>query len=421
MAKRILPLTDTQCRTLKYSPLKGNRIFDGSGLFLEARESGSRLWRLKFRLHGKERVLAIGKYPDVPLSEARKARDEARRLIGQGIDPVAYQRMAKEAKATASRNTFESLAKDWIEDKAPNWTAGHLDKVCLRMKKNIYPFIGHRPIEEVTTPELLSVLKRIETRGAVDTAHRVRSYCEQMYAYAIASGKATRNVASDLKGAMRERTTSNYSSIEDPTDLRRLLNACDRDTGELRTVIALKLSIMLFQRPGEIRAMEWAELDLDKARWLIPPARMKLRKKNKESKKTAAHIVPLPRQAVELLREMVPHTLGGRYVFGNGRHAKSPLSENTISKALRRMDFDREETTAHGFRHLASTQLNDAQQWDPYVIEAQLSHQDHDKIRAIYNKAKYMKQRVEMMQAWADYLDDLKASTGEAQPLSARF
>lgn len=421
MARRILPLTDTQCRTLKYSTRTSNRIFDGGGLFLEARESGSRLWRLKFRLHGKERVLALGKYPEVPLSEARKARDEAKRLIGQGIDPVAQQRAAKEARTVAAQNTFELTSQRWMTKKTPSWTEKHADKVRIRLNKHVYPYIGHRPIDDITTPELLSVLTRMEDRGIIDTAHRVRSYCEQIYAYAISTGIANRNVASDLRGALPERTSSNYATLRDPSDLRRLLRACDTDTGEPRTIIALKLSIMLFQRPGEIRAMEWEELDLDKALWTIPPARMKLRKNRKESNRTEPHTVPLPRQAVDLLREIVPLTHGGRYVFGRDRNSKTPLSDGTINKALRRMGFDRDMITAHGFRHLASTQLNETLQWHGDVIESQLSHQGTDKIRSIYNKAKYLKQRVEMMQVWADYLDTLKASAGDAKPLSADF
>ena len=421
MARRILPLTDTQCRTLKYSPRTGNRIFDGGGLFLEARESGSRLWRLKFRLHGKERVLALGKYPDVPLSEARKARDDAKRLIAKGVDPVAQQRAAKDARTVAARNTFELTSQRWMTKKTPSWIESHANKVSIRLRKHVYPYVGHRPIEDITTPELLSVLTRMEDRGIIDTAHRVRSYCEQIYAYAISTGIASRNVASDLRGALPERTTSNYATLKDPADLRRLLKACDTDSGEPRTIVALKLSIMLFQRPGEIRAMEWEELNLDKALWIIPPARMKLRKKQKESNKTEPHTVPLPRQAVELLMELVSHTCGGRYVFGRDRNSKSPLSDGTINKALRRMGFDGDMITAHGFRHLASTQLNETLQWHGDVIESQLSHQGTDKIRNVYNKAKYLKQRVKMMQVWADYLDNLKASGGDAKPLSAQF
>ncbi|MBB1062161.1 tyrosine-type recombinase/integrase [Lysobacter spongiae] len=416
-----MPLIDTQCRTHKHSTRTSNRLFDGGGLFLEARESGSRLWRLKFRLHGKERILALGKYPEVPLSEARKARDKAKRLISQGIDPVAQQRAAKDARTVAAQNTFELTSQRWMTKKAPSWTEKHADKVRIRLRKHVYPYVGHRPIEDITTPELLSVLTRMEDRGIIDTAHRVRSYCEQIYAYAISTGIASRNVASDLRGALPERTTSNYATLKDPADLRRLLKACDTDTGELRTIIALRLSIMLFQRPGEIRAMEWEEVDLDKALWTIPPAHMKLRKKQKESNKTEPHTVPLPRQAVELLMELVPHTHGGRYVFGGTRKSKAPLSDGTINKAMRRMGFGRDMITAHGFRHLASTELNETLQWHGDVIESQLSHQGTDKIRGIYNKAKYLKQRVKMMQVWADYLDDLKASTGEAKPISAQF
>lgn len=421
MARRILPLTDTQCRTLKYSERTSNRIFDGGGLYLEARESGSRLWRLKFRLHGKERVLALGRYPDVPLSDARKARDEAKRLISQGIDPVAQQRTARDAKTAAAQNTLELVSRKWIDKKTTSWTETHADKVVIRLEKHVYPYIGHRPVDDITTPELLAVLTRMEERGIIDTAHRVRSYCEQIYAYAISTGIASRNVASDLKGALRERVTTNYATLKEPADLRRLLQACDTDTGEPRTIAALRLSVMLFQRPGEIRAMEWSELDLDKALWTIPPARMKLRKKHKESNKTEPHIVPLPHQAVAILKELSLYTLGGRYVFGRSRHSKAPLSSDTVNKAMRRMGFDRKMITAHGFRHLASTQLNETLQWHPDVIEAQLSHQDSDKIRGVYNKAKYLKQRVEMMQVWADYLNELKASTGDAKPLSARF
>lgn len=418
MAKPVLPLSPIKCQNFKYRHNGPHRLFDGGGLYLEARDNGTRLWRLKFRLHGKERLLALGVYPQVSLSQARTLRDENKRLISAGIDPLQHRKAERVAQQHAAANTFGHVATEWMQANGNAWSKGHASKVRLRLEGNVIPAIGKRPIAEIKPVELLAVLRQIEKREAYDLAKRVRQHCSQIFRYAIATARAEHDPSAPLLGSIGHHIKRNFASIEDPAVLRQLLQAVASYSGTLQTKLAVELSAMLFCRPNEIRAMEWPEIRWELVEWHIPPERRKLRTDKKRSNRTPTHVIPLPSQAIALLRQLETLTGGGRFAFGRDRNAKVPMSENTVTGALRRMGFDGTIICAHGFRHTASTMLNEARQWDKDTIERQLSHGSDDQIRDAYNKAKYFEERMQMMQSWADYLDYLKKSKGT--PLSLR-
>jgi integrase len=387
-----MPLTDTAIRNAK-PQLKPFKLFDGGGLFLLVNPNGSRWWRLKFRIGGKEKLLSLGVYPDVSLKEARDKRDEARKLIAQGIDPCAQRKATRAATA----ETFEAIAREWFAKFAPTWVESHSEKIIRRLERDIFPWLGQRPIREILAPELLTVLRRIEERGAVETAHRAMQNCGQVFRFAIATGRADRNPAADLRGALPPVKQEHHASITDPKAIGALLRAIDVYVGSFVTQCALRLAPLVFVRPGELRNAEWSEFDLDGAEWRIPAERMKARE---------PHIVPLSGQAVAILRELHPLTGSGRFVFPGERTRNRPMSNNTVLGALRRMGYATDEMTGHGFRSMASTLLNE-QGWHRDAIERQLAHQERNKVRAAYNYAEHLPERRRMMQAWADYLDGL--------------
>jgi integrase len=374
--------------------------FDGGGLFLQVTPAG-RYWRMKYRHGGRERLLSFGVHPEVPLAEARKRRDAARDLLRDGRDPSA-ERKANKARATLSAaNTFGAIAAEWIEMQRAKLALVTLTKAQWLL--GMASPLDSLPMTTITAPDVLAVLRPIEAGGKHETARRVKQRIGQVFRYAIATGRAERDPTADLRGALTPVTTTARAALTDPADVATLLRTINTYGGQPATQAALKLAPLLFARPGNLRAMEWGELDLDAAMWRIPAGKMKMRE---------AHAVPLATQAVAILRELEPLTGRGRYCFPSLRTGDRPMSENTVNGALRRLGFDKDTMTGHGFRAMASTRLNEMG-WKPDVIERQLAHAERNAVRAAYNRAQYMAERTTMMQAWADYLDALRADTGK--------
>lgn len=376
---------------------KPGKLFDGGGLFLLTKDNGARLWRMKYRHGGKERLLSFGAYPEVSLAEARRKRDAAREAIREGKDPAALKRARKVAARVAAANSFQAVADAWMATQKRKLAPATFAK-SQWLFDQVLPWLGSRPVAEIEPPELLAALKRIEARGAHETAHRTKEKCGQVFRYAIAHGLAKRDPSADLRGALAPIVRTSRAAITDPGKVGALLRALEGYGGQHVTRCALRIAPLLFVRPGELRAMEWAELDLDAAQWRIPAHRMKMREE---------HVVPLSSQAVAILRELQPLTGRGRYVFPSLRTAAAPMSENTVNAALRSLGYDKDTMTGHGFRAMASTRLNELG-WQPDVIERQLAHAERNKVRAAYNRAQYLAEREKMMQAWADYLDALR-------------
>lgn len=401
-----MPLTDTACRNAK--PADGDKpikLSDGLGLHLLVNTTG-KYWRLAYRFGGKQKTLALGVYPAVSLKDVRERRDEARKLLASDIDPGEARKAQKAAGSLNAANSFEVIAREWHGKFLPTWTTSHADKIMRRFERDVFPWLGSRPVAEIDAPALLAVLRRIESRGAIETAHRAMQSAGQVFRYAIATGRAQRNPAADLVGALAPAIKQSFPTITDPTRIAELLRAIDGYQGTLPTLCALRLAPLVFVRPGELRKAEWSEIDLDGSTWIIPAERMKMREK---------HVVPLSEQAVAILRELHPLTGDGRYVFPGARTNGRPMSENTINAALRRLGYDKDTMTGHGFRHMASTLLNE-QGWNRDAIERQMAHAERNQVRAVYNYAEYLPERRKMMQAWSDYLDALKAGTA-AKPL----
>jgi integrase len=376
---------------------KAFKLADGGGLFLLVTPAGSRWWRLRFRVRGTEKMLSLGTFPDVSLKLARERRDQARRDLANGIDPSAKRRTEK----MASGDTFEAIAREWFGRFSPNWAAGYSSKVIRRLEICVFPWIGSTPISQIKAPDLLSCLRRVEARGKLGTAHRALQVCGRVFRYAVATGRAERDPSGDLRGALPPKQEKHHASFTDPKSLAGLLRAIDAYDGSTVVRNALRLAPLVFVRPGELRAAEWKEFNLDTGEWRIGAERMKMR---------VQHIVPLALQAVAILREMEPVTGAGRFVFPSPRTDERPLSDNGMLAALRRMGFEQGVLTVHGFRSTASTLLNE-QGWHPDAIERQLAHSERDGVRAAYNYAEYLPERRKMMQAWANYLEALQTGT----------
>jgi integrase len=423
MAAAITPLSDTQCRTAKPDPSgKMRKLFDGGGLFLKIYPNGSKFWRLKYTFAGKEKLLALGAYPAISLAQARDARQTAKRQLLDNIDPATQKRIEKLAATDKVDHTFGAIANEWFDTKSVQWAKTNSSKIRIRLDNDVLPWLGNVPITEITAPILLKRLRAVQERGALDTARRIRQYMSQIFRYAIATARAQRDPAADLVGALPTPISEHFASIQDPKILGKLLCDIDQHKGAYSTRTALALAPMLFVRPGELRGMQWSELDFDRAEWRIPAMRQKLKFRQKHSNRVPDFIVPLPRQAIELLKELKPlHELHRRseFVFPGERSPKAPMSDNTINKALRTLGWDGDVITGHGFRHTASTMLNESRLWSADAIEAQLAHQDPNAIRGIYNGAKYLDERKRMMQWWADHLDELKAEAKGALVESA--
>lgn len=393
-----MALTDIKIRTAKPRD-KAYKLSDEKGLYVYIASNGSKSWRLKYRFTGKEKRLCIGLYPDVSLADARDKRDEARKLLANDIDPGLTKQVNKRNAKLAAANSFEAIAREWYVKFSSKWSPNHSERILRRLEKDIFPWIGRRPTTEITPSELLAVLHRIEKRGAIETMHRAHQNCNQIFRYAISLDHIRINPAENLHDALTPVSQTHHASITDPNQIGELLRAIDGYNGHLLTKCALQIAPLVFVRPGELRHAEWSEMNFGAAQWVIPAPKMKMREK---------HIVPLSKQVIAILREIHPLTGDGKYIFPSVRSIKRPMSENTLTAALRRMGYTKDEMTAHGFRSMASTLLNE-QGWNRDAIERQLAHGEKNTVRAAYNYAEYLPERKEMMQAWADYLEELSS------------
>ncbi|AHK79090.1 integrase [Ectothiorhodospira haloalkaliphila] len=392
-----MPLTDVAVRKVKPSD-KTKKLFDSGGLYLEVSPSGGRWWRLKYRYGGKEKRLSLGVYPETSLKEARKRRDESRQLLENGVDPSVSRKALKSARAESSANSFEAVAREWFERRSTDWVEDHGNRIIRRLERDVFPRIGRRPISEISAPELLDVLRRIEKRGAIETAHRALSNCGQVFRYAIATARAERDPSGDLKGALTAVKAKHFAATTDPDRLGLMLTAMDGYHGTTTVRCAMRLAPLVFVRPGELRKAEWAHFDLGAAEW-----------RYQASKTATPHIVPLSRQALEILQEIHHITGNGRYVFPSARSPSRPMSDNAILAAMRRMDIGKDEMTGHGFRAVARTILDEVLGIRPDYIEHQLAHRVRDPHGRAYNRTAHLDERRKMMQVWADYLDAIKS------------
>ena len=393
-----MPLTDVQVRNAKPRE-KPYKLSGGKGLYLYVTPAGGRLWRLKYRHGGKEKLLTLGVYGveqgQIGLKEARALTDQARNLLREGVDPGEARKAKKAAQTTG--DTFEAIAREWFAKQSPNWAVSHASKTIERLERDIFPWIGSRSIAEIKAPDLLAAVRRIENRGALETAHRALANCGQICRYAVATGRADRDPSGDLRGALPPVKGKHFAAITEPLAIGELLRAIDAFKGTFTVQCALRLAPMLFVRPGELRKAEWADFDIDKAEWRYVVSKTK-----------TDHVVPLADQALAILRDLHPLTGTRKHVFP-GRDPKKPMSEAAINAALRRMGYDtKTEVTGHGFRAMARTVLHETLGIRPEVIEHQLAHRVPDALGTAYNRTLFLSERKTMMQQWADYLDKIK-------------
>lgn len=391
---------------------KPYKLADGKGLYLLVQPNKAKYWRLKYRFGGKEKVLALGVYPDTTLAKARKRCAEARSSLENGIDPGVTKRLQKLADQHAGENTFKAVAMEWQATRMCEKSDSYKDRTKRLLKNDLYPSLGNRPVDQIEPPELLMVLRKVEARGAVDMAHRAKQTAGQVFRFAIATGRASRDPTADLAGALKDRKKTHYAAITDPGAVGPLLVAIDGFLGTPVVKTALQLSPILFQRPGEIRAMEWQEINWGESRWEIPASKMKM---------GDDHIVPLAEQALALLVELRTLTGRGKYVFPSERGASRPLSDNGVRTALRTLGYDNDTITPHGFRAMARTILDEVLHYRVDWIEHQLAHAVKDASGRAYNRTAHLEGRREMMQGWADYLDSLKAQKLAGNVVTAKF
>lgn len=389
-------LKDSQLRDVKPGP-KPRRLFDGGGLYLEVSPAGGRWWRLKYRHEGKERRISLGVYPEVTLAHAREKRDAARRMLATGVDPSAFRKAQRAAREERAANSFELVAREWFAARALVWNSAHADRTIRRLERDVFPYLGGRPVAELKPPEILDVLRRIEKRGAVETAHRCLTNVSQVMRYAIATGRLESDPARDLRDALRPTQETHLAAITDPPALGELLRAIDGYRGSPVVQAALRLAPHVFVRPGELRQARWADVDLAGAEW-----RFEL------SKTRQAHVVPLSPQAVAILTDLHLLTGRGEYVFPGGRSPRRPMSENAVLVALRSMGFDSATMTGHGFRAAARTILDEVLGWRVDLIEHQLGHTVKDALGRAYNRTSHLPDRRRMMEAWSNFLDVLR-------------
>ena len=396
------PLTEVKIKSIKQSG-KIERFYDDRGLYLELSKAGGKLWRWKYRFEGKEKRLALGAWPEVSLKAAREARDRARLTLHSGIDPGLENRRNK-VQGIEGR-TFESVAEEWTTGRMAVWSQRHAETVVDRLVANVYPVIGNMPIQTIGPSDVLIIIKKIENRGAGEVANRVLGICSQIFRFAVASQLVPSDPCRDLAGALAPRLKKSFAALTNPDEVGELMRRIDEYQGTAVVRAAMVFSALTFNRPGPIRHAEWSEIDYNGRQWIIPAAKMKLTREMKLRKEP--HIVPLARQTMDLLSKVHHFTGRDQYIFPNPRDRNQPMSENAVTMSLRRMGYTTKQMTAHGFRSMASTLLNEAgHRFD--VIEAQLAHTSADKIRAIYNRAQYMEERRSLMQAWADLLDSLR-------------
>ena len=392
-----MSLSDTQLRNMKATG-KAKKISDGGGLYLHLSPAGGKLWRMAYRFEGKQKTVCFGAYPALSLKEAREKRDESKALLARGIDPSLHKQAAKAASIAETANAYEVVAREWHAKYAPGWTESNAERVLARQAKDVFSFIGKRPIAQISAPELLAVLRKVEERGALDTAHRILQDTSRIFRYAIATGRAERDPGADLKGALPVPRKGHFSTIVDTKEIGQLLRDIDAYSGNLIVRAALRLAPYVFVRPGELRKAEWSEFDLENAEWRIPAKRMKMR---------VLHIVPLSRQVLGILHDLHPYSGDGLYLFPSVRAKSAPISDMTLLAGLRRLGYSKEQMTVHGFRSLASTLLNE-QGFNRDWVERQLAHGERNSVRASYNYAEYLPERRKMMQTWADFLDSLR-------------
>ncbi len=406
-----MSLTATAVKQAKAKD-KPYKLSGGKGMFLLVNTNGSKYWRFKYRYGGKEKLLALGVYPDLSLSDANDKRDEARKQLANDIDPGAAKRAKKQQQATEGKNSFKAVATEWFETRMKDKAQGYQDRTWRGLKNDLFPSLGTTPINQITAPELLMALRKVEARGAIDMAHRVKQTAGQVFRYAIATGRCERDPSADLKGALQPVNKTHFAAITDPKDVGRLLVAIDAYTGTPVVKTALQLSAILFQRPGEIRAMEWEEINWEESRWELPSSKMKMKQ---------PHIVPLSKQAIVLLTELQRSTGRGKYVFPSARGPHRPLSDNGVRVALRTMGYDNETMSAHGFRAMARTIMDEVLNYRVDYIEHQLAHAVKDANGRAYNRTAHLDGRKKMMQGWADYLDNLKAQAVAGNVVTAKF
>lgn len=402
------PLSDAKVKNA--APAASDyKLWDGQGLYLLVKKTGGKYWRLKYRAEGKERLLALGVYPHTTLKQARQYRADAFALLAQGVDPSQHRQAAKAARKDAAANSFEVVALEWLEKRGKKSEAGD-SRLNNILRKDLFPVIGRQPVGAITPPELLRALRRIESRGALETAQKARQYAGQIFRYAVATGRAERDPAADLRGALKSPETKHLAAITEPAEVALLMRAIHGYQATPVVMAALRLAPLVFCRPGELRQLEWQEVDFDQRRIVIPARKMKMRED---------HMIPLSRQALEILRGIEAHTGHGRYVFPSARGLSRPMSENALRVALRTMGYTNDQMTAHGFRAMARTLLDEVLNFPVDWIEHQLAHAVRDANGRAYNRTRHIEQRLGMMQVWADYLDGLRHGLNNVVPFRA--
>jgi integrase len=389
-------LSDTAIRKTKPKSVP-SKLADEKGLYLLFHPNGSRYWRMDYRHAGKRKTLSFGVYPETSLKQARQKRDEARTLLAEGVDPAENRKAQKASITKSASNSFEVICREWLEGRKATVELAQHHKTLSRMVNDVFPWLGPRPIAEISAPEVLTVLQRIDSRGARYTAHRVRSEISCCFRYAIATGRAIYDPCPNLKGAIPPAKEKNFASITDPVGAGELLRAIDGFNGTFPVLCALKLAPLFFCRPGELRTAKWADFDLEKAEW-----------RYYINKTKSHHLVPLAKQAMTILKDLQPLTGSGQYLFPGVRDPNRSMSDGTINAALRRLGYTKDEFTGHGFRAMARTIIAEELHLQPEVIEHQLAHAVPDTLGKAYNRTKYLKDRKNMMQLWADYLDQIK-------------
>ena len=396
-----MALTELKIKSSK-PDTKAYKLADEKGMYLLIQPSGGKLWRLDYRFDGKRKTLALGGYPDVTLAEARDRRDQARKLLAVGSDPGAVKKAQKAGRKEQALNSFEVTARRWHQKNTGKWSESYADKTIRMLERDVFPWIGSKPVVDLEAPEFLSVARRVEKRGHIDTAHRAIQLCGQVMRFAVAEGLVRRDPTGDLRGALVPVESNHMPSVTEPARVGQILQMFEAFTGSFQVQCALKLAPMVFTRPGELRRAKWSDINLDEAMWSIPAEVMKMRE---------PHLVPLSSQAVEILKDLLPFSGHLEYVFPGGRDPKRPMSDAAVNAAMRRLGIDTQnELTGHGFRAMARTILHERLGYEPDVIEQQLAHKTPGPLGAAYARAKFIDKRIKMMQAWADYLDKLRSA-----------
>lgn len=391
-----MALTDTSIRNAKPGN-KQTKLYDERGLFLLVTPNGGKWWRFRYRFNQKEKLLSLGTYPDVSLKMAREKRDEARKLLVEGVDPSENRKAQKSSLASNIANSFEVITREWFSKYSPSWSENHGNRIIRRFERDIFPWIGQHPIADIRAPELLTVVRRIENRGALETAHRALGNCGQVFRYAVATGRAERDPTNDLRGALPPVKGNHFAAVTDPKRVGEILRAIDSYKGTFTVCCALRLAPLVFVRPGELRHAKWEDIDFESHEWRYVV-----------TKTNTPHVVPLSNQAIEILNELHAFTGNNSYVFPGARSNKRPMSDNAILAAMRRMGIGKDEMSGHGFRAMARTILDEVLGIRPDYIEHQLAHAVRDPNGRAYNRTAHLPERKKMMQQWADYLDTLK-------------